>query len=37
MTRAEIRRDWPPIAACATALGLTDTQIDDLFSLAATL
>lgn len=33
----EIRRDWPPIAACATALGLTETQLDDLFTLAAAL
>ena len=33
----EIRRDWPLIANAATALGLTDTQIDDLFELAQTL
>lgn len=33
----EIRRDWPPIAAAATALGLNEAQLDDLFSLAATL
>lgn len=33
----EIRRDWPPIAACATELGLTDAQLDDLFTLAGTL
>ena len=33
----EIRRDWPPIAACATALGLTDAQLDDLFALAGKL
>ena len=34
---SEIRRDWPPIAACVTALGLTDLQLDDLFTLAVTL
>lgn len=33
----EIRRDWPPIADAATALGLTEAQLDDLFTLAATL
>ena len=33
----EIRRDWPPIADAATALGLTEAQLDDLFALAATL
>lgn len=32
-----IRRDWPPIATCATALGLTETQLDELFALAGTL
>lgn len=31
----EIRRDWPPIAACATALGLTEAQLDSLFEYAA--
>lgn len=33
----EIHRDWPPIAEAATALGLTEAQLDDLFALAATL
>ena len=33
----EIRRDWPPIAACAAALGLTAAQLDGLFIQAATL
>lgn len=33
----EIRRDWPPIAACATALGLTDTDLDALFAAAGAL
>lgn len=33
----EIRRDWPPIAACASALGLTAAQLDGLFIQAATL
>ena len=32
----EVRRDWPPITACAAALGLTDEQLDELFTLAAT-
>lgn len=33
----EIRRDWPPITLCATYLGLSEEQLDDLFILAATL
>lgn len=33
----EIRRDWPPIAEAATALWLSDTQLDELFDLASTL
>lgn len=33
----EIRRDWPPIATCASALGLADTDLDGLFALAETL
>lgn len=33
----EIRRDWPPIADAATALGLTEAQLDELFALAKTL
>ena len=33
----EFRRDWPALIAMQPLLGLTDTQIDDLFKLAATL
>lgn len=33
----EIRRDWPPIAVCASALGLSEAQLDGLFVQAATL
>ena len=33
----DIRRDWPPIATCATALGLTDTDLDNLFAAAVAL
>ena len=33
----EIQRDWPAIAEAATALGLTDAQLDDLFAAAGTL
>ena len=33
----EIRRDWSPIAAAALALGLTDDDLDNLFTQAATL
>lgn len=33
----EIRRDWPPIADAAQALGLTEAQLDGLFALAAAL
>ena len=33
----EIRRDWPPITAAATALGLSDAQLDGLFELAMSL
>ncbi len=33
----EIRRDWQPLAACASALGLTDEQLDGLFALAGAL
>ena len=33
----EIRRDHALLSGAATALGLTEAQIDDLFSLAATL
>ncbi len=33
----EVRRDWPPITACAQALGLTESQLDGLFAQADTL
>ena len=33
----EVRRDWPPIAACSSALGLSEAQLDGLFALAVTL
>ncbi len=33
----EFRRDWPALIAMQPALGLTDQQVDDLFTLAATL
>ena len=33
----EVRRDWLPILACATALGLSEAQLDALFAQAATL
>ena len=33
----EIRRNWPPITAAATALGLSDAQLDGLFELAMSL
>lgn len=36
-SRGTWRRDWPLVAAGATALGLTEAQVDDLFILAATL
>lgn len=32
----EVRRDWPPITACAGALGLSEAQLDGLFALAVT-
>ena len=35
--RGEWRRDWPLVATGATALGLTEEQVDELFILAATL
>lgn len=35
--RGEWRRTWPLIEEARVALGLTDAQIDDLFTLAATL
>lgn len=33
----EVRRDWPAIPLIQPAIGLSDAQIDDLFTLAATL
>lgn len=33
----EVRRDWPLLNAVAAGMGMTDAQIDDLFTLAATL
>lgn len=35
--RTEWKRDWPLVIEAATALGLTEAQLDDLFALAATL
>lgn len=35
--RATVRRDSPLVAGLSSALGLTSTQLDDLFTLAATL
>jgi hypothetical protein len=32
-----VDRDWTSLVALATSMGLTDTQLDDLFVLAATL
>jgi hypothetical protein len=33
----EVKRDWPWVISLGTALGLTESQIDDLFALASTL
>lgn len=33
----EIHRDWPTLVAMATALGMTDAQLDDLFIEGAKL
>lgn len=33
----EIRRDWPPLLACAAALGMSDVDLDSLFTLAVAL
>ena len=33
----EFKRTWPTLLAMQTALGLTDQQLDNLFTLAATL
>lgn len=33
----EVRRDWPLLNAVAAQMGMTDAQIDELFTLAATL
>lgn len=35
--RTEWKRDWPLVIEAATALGLTEAQLDDLLALAATL
>lgn len=32
----EVRRDWPSLNVLATALGMTSTQLDELFILAST-
>lgn len=34
---ADVRRDWPLVIQITSALGMTDAQIDDLFTLASTL
>ncbi|MBP8282895.1 MAG: hypothetical protein KAX46_03125 [Chromatiaceae bacterium] len=36
-SRPEWRRDWPLVANAGLAFGLTDAQLDDLFTLAPTL
>lgn len=36
-SRGTWRRDWPLVATGATALGLTEAQVDELFILADTL
>lgn len=36
-TSREVRRDYPLVAAIAAAIPLTSQQLDDLFTLAATL
>lgn len=36
-SRTEWRRTWPLFISAAAAFGLNDTQLDDLFTLAATL
>lgn len=33
----EVERDWPLVLQLATALGLSESQIDDLFTLARSL
>lgn len=33
----EVRRDWPTLVAMATALGMSDSQLDDLFVAGAQL
>jgi hypothetical protein len=33
----EVKRTWPWVISLGTALGLTETQIDELFALASTL
>lgn len=33
----EVKRDWPSLVALAGSLGMTDADLDNLFTLAATL
>lgn len=33
----EVRRDWPLLNEVAEGMGMTDAQLDELFTLAATL
>jgi hypothetical protein len=33
----EVKRNWPWVISLGTALGLSESQIDDLFALASTL
>lgn len=33
----EVRRDWPSLITLTASLGMTSTQLDDLFRLANTL
>ncbi len=33
----EIRRDWPPLLACAATLGMSDVDLDSIFTLAVAL
>ena len=35
--RGEWRRDWPLVVSAGATLGLSDSQLDDLFTLAAAL
>lgn len=33
----DVKRDWPSLVALTTSLGITDADLDNLFTLAATL